>query len=122
MVNEYNPLMEIVLYIYFAINLFIAGMSVDVFNTKRENIRNVSILLFFGTILLLWEFTLADKFEEWFNNSSFGFYWKLYLIKKYDNLDSDALEYIRGQILAENKDKQSQKSVKHLTKILKRNE
>ena len=71
----------------------------------------------------MWEVTIAKKFDDWFNSSEFGFWWKMYINKKYDNLTSEQINYIEGQIRREKelKDKQSHKLIKHLTKILKRN-
>ena len=34
------------IYVYFIINIFIAGMSVNDFNTKEENIKGVLFLVF----------------------------------------------------------------------------
>lgn len=116
--------MEIILYVYFGISLFIAGMGIDVyFNTRKENIQIFFILIFFGGILALWDLLLADRLQNWFNSSEFGFWWKMYINKKYDNLKPEQINYIKGQISAEkeNKSKESQKLIKHLTKILKRN-
>lgn len=119
--------MEITLYIYFGINLFIAGMYFgDVsFNlySKKEIIIWTSFLIFFGGILLLWEATIAQKFDNWFNSSEFGFWWKMNVNKKYDNLKPEQVEYIEGQIRREKglNRKDSNKLIEHLTKILKRN-
>lgn len=109
----------ILLLIYFGINLFVAGMSVSDFNTRKENFQCVSILLLFGVILIFWEFFFAEKFEKWFDSSKFGFWWKLNIERKYDSLHHREIEYIKSQI-AQEKDKNSI-LVKQLKRILKRN-
>jgi len=80
-------------------------------------------LIFFGGILLLWEVTIAKKFDDWFNSSEFGFWWKMYINKKYDNLKLEQIDFIKGQIRREKElnRKESQKLIKHLTKIIERN-
>ena len=118
--------MEIILYIYFAINIFmLGGYFLQEFNpdTFKKEIIVFFIIIFFGGILLLWEATIAKKFDDWFNSSEFGFWWKMNINREYDNLKPEQIDFIKGQIRQERmlNRKYSQKLIEHLTKILKRN-
>ena len=119
--------MEIILHIYFAINLMILGSYLlNEFNhgSKAEKFF-ISVLLFFcGGIFVIWELTLARSYDKWYENSSFRFYFEFYCTGRYSNLEPSILENIKGQILREkeNKDKESKRLVKHLTKILDRHD
>lgn len=120
----------IFIYTYFAINIFIAGMyfgdvSFKLYN-KWEIGSSLFLFLFFGGIILVWQHFFENKFDKFLINTLFGFYWKMYVLNKYDNLSEKQLEYCVNKISTEKElktdDKQSIKLIKNLTKILKRNE
>lgn len=118
--------MEILLYVYFGINLMMLGSYLfDGFNndSKITKIFSSVVLFFFGGILVVYELTIADKVAEWWYNSEIGFWYRLNISKEYDDKSSDYLEALKRRISAEkeNKDKESQKLVKHLTRIVERN-
>ena len=118
-----------VIYIYFATNIFIAGMYYgDVsFNlySRYEISSSLFKLLLFGVIILAWQCFFEARFNKFFTSTLFGFYFNMYILRKYDNLSKEQLNFIIGQISAEKElkttEKQSVKLIKHLTKILKRN-
>lgn len=115
--------MEIVLYIYFGINLMMLGSYIlDSFNndSKLTKLFSSLVLFFFGGILVVYELTIADKVAEWWESSELNFIWTVYILKKYDNLEKDRIEYLEKTLSAQ-KDKNS-KLYKHLTVILNRNE
>ena len=121
--------METVIYIYFATNIFIAGMYYgDVsFNlySRYEIGGSLFKLLLFGVIILAWQCFFETRFNKFFTGTLLGFYFNMYILRKYDNLCKEQLNFIIGQISAEKElkttEKQSVKLIKHLTKILKRN-
>lgn len=114
--------MEIILIIYFGINLMMLGSYLlDSFNddSKLTKLFSSVILFFFGGILVIYELTIADKVAEWWESSELNFIWTVYILKKYDNLEKDRIEYLEKSLSAQ-KDKNSI-FYKHLTVILKRN-
>ena len=114
--------MEIILIIYFGINLMMLGSYLlDSFNddSKLTKLFSSVILFFFGGILVIYELTIADKVAEWWESSELNFIWTVYILKKYDNLEKDRIEYLEKSLSAQ-KDKNS-KLYKHLKLILKRN-
>lgn len=114
--------MEIILYIYFGINLMLLGSYLfDTFNndSKITKIFSSVVLFFFGGILVVYELTIADTVAEWWSNSELNWLWNIYILKKFDNLESNKIKYLKKSILAQ-KDKNS-KLVRQLTKIVKRN-
>jgi hypothetical protein len=73
--------------------------------------------------MALYEIVIVGYIEGGMRDNYFGFLWRLYIIRKYDNLTEEQLNFIRGKISAE-KDKAERESVrlvKHLKIILKRN-
>lgn len=84
-----------------------------------EKIFFILFLLFFGGILVVGELTVAEKIANWWNSSELNFLWKVYIIKKYDNLKPKQVDYIKKQF-SEEGDKNSD-LYKHLKLILKRN-
>ena len=114
--------MEIILYIYFAINLMLLGSYIlDSFNNdnKLTKIFSSLVLFFFGGILVVYELTIANKVAEWWDSSELNFICQVYILKKFDNLEKDRAEYLEKSLSAQ-KDKNS-KLYKHLKLILKRN-
>lgn len=114
------------IYIYLIINsIFLGSYILDSFNNDslREKVFCSFLLFFFGGIMALYEIVIADKFEKWLEGTYFKFLWRVYIIRKYDNLNEDQLNFIRGQISAEKDktEKDSVRLVKHLKIILKRN-
>jgi hypothetical protein len=110
------------LYTYFGVNLMLVGSYIlDRFNTdnKLTKLFFSAILLFFGVFLLIYESTIADKVAKWWDSSELNFLWRVYIVKKYDNLKPKQVEYIKKQF-SEEKDKNSN-LYKHLKLILKRN-
>ena len=103
--------MEIILYIYFGIHLMMVGSYLFYAGI---------VFIFFGGILIVYEFTFADKVADWWDSSELNFIWQVYILKKFDNLEKDRVEYLEKSLSAQ-KDKNS-KLYKHLTVILKRNE
>ncbi len=93
----------------------------DRFNDASKLTRLFSslILFFFGGILVIYELTIADKVAEWWESSELNFIWTVYILKKFDNLEKDRIEYLEKSLSAQ-KDKNS-KLYKHLMVILKRN-
>ena len=114
--------MEIILIIYFGVNLMMLGSYIlDSFNddSKLTKLFSSLALFFFGGILVVYELTIADKVAEWWDNSELNFIWQVYILKKFDNLEKDRVEYLEKSLSAQ-KDKNS-KLYKHLKIILKRN-
>ena len=110
------------LYIYFGINLMLLGSYIlDSFNddSKLTKLFSSLVLFFFGGILVVYELTIADKVAEWWDSSELNFIWQVYILKKFDNLEKDRVEYLEKSLSAQ-KDKNS-KLYKHLKIILKRN-
>lgn len=110
-----------VIYIYLIINSLMLGSYIlDRFNddSVRQKIFCSILLFFFGAILVIFELTIADRVERWWESSELNFLWKVYVFRKYDGLLKSQIEYIEGQILAEDK---NSKLYKHLKIILKRN-
>lgn len=104
--------------IYFGINLVIVGMFLSDNRDKKSIVIFYSVLfILFGGILVLWEFTFANKVRNWFHTSDLYFYYKTYVIKKHDNLTIKQIDYIVNQLSAE-KDKNT---IRRLKIILKRN-
>ena len=114
--------MTYLLYIYFGINLMMLGSYLfDRFNddNKLTKIFSSLVLFFFGGILVVYELTIADKVTKWWDSSELNFIWQVYILKKFDNLEKDRVEYLE-KLLSAQKDKNS-KLYKHLKIILKRN-
>ena len=114
--------MEIVLIIYFGINLMMLGSYLfDRFNddSRLTKLFISLILFFFGGILVVYELTIADKVAEWWDSSELNFLWNVYILKSFDNKSQEYVEAIERAISAE-KNKNSI-FYKHLTVILKRN-
>ena len=110
------------LYIYFGINLMLLGSYIlDSFNddSKLTKLFSSLVLFFFGGILVVYELTIADKVAEWWDSTELNFIWQVYILKKFDNLEKDRVEYLEKSLSAQ-KDKNS-KLYKHLKIILKRN-
>ena len=115
-------MMEIILYIYFGINLMMLGSYLfDRFNddSKMTKIFTSVVLFFFGGILVVYELTIADIVAIWWDNSELNFLWSVYILRKFDNLEAEGIEYLKKSISGQ-KDKNS-KLCKHLTVIVKRN-
>lgn len=115
------------IYIYLLINsIFLGSYLLDRFNNDslREKVFCSVLLFFFGGILVLYEVTISKYIKGGIRDSYFGFLWRLYITRKYDNLNEDQLNFVKSQILAEKykTEKDSVKLVKHLKIILKRNE
>lgn len=93
----------------------------DSFNddSKMTKFFSSLVLFFFGGILVVYELTIADKVAKWWGSCDIGFYYQLYIIKSFDGIPSEELEFLEKTVSAE-KDKNS-KLYKHLTAILKRN-
>ena len=114
--------MEIILIIYFGINLMIFGSYIlDSFNddSKLTKLFSSLVLFFFGGILVVYELTIADRVARWWDSNELNFIWQVYILKKFDNLEKDRVEYLEKSLSAQ-KDKNS-KLYKHLKLILKRN-
>ena len=92
----------------------------DRFNddNKLTKIFSSLVLFFFGGILVVYELTIADKIAEWWDSSELNFLWSVYIIKKFDNLEKDRVEYLERSLSAQDK---NSKFYKHLKLILKRN-
>ena len=101
--------------------MMLGSYILDSFNDDNilTKIKASLVLFFFGGILLIYELSIADKVAEWWGNSNAGFYWRLYVSKSYDNMESQYLKILEEQISQE-KDKNSI-FYKHLKLILKRN-
>jgi hypothetical protein len=98
-------MINIILYIYFAINLIIFGLSFkDTKDLKFVSILQSSIFIAFGIILFLYEFILTDKIKSWFYNSDLSFYYNLYFSNKYNNLTEYQINFIQNKFFTE-KDK-----------------
>ena len=117
--------MEIILYIYFGINLMMLGSYLfDSFNddSKLTKIFSSVLLFFFGGILVAYEFTIADKVAEWWYSSEIGFWYRLTISKEYDDISEEDLKHIENQVRYEKADENPcQKLINHLTRIVKRN-
>ena len=113
--------MEIILYIYFAINLMLLGSYIlDSFNNDsiKEKFFVSALLILFGGISVVYEFTIADKVEEWWDKSDIGFWYKLNISKEFDNKSKDYVEALQRYIL---KEKGTKKDIKRVNRIIKRN-
>ena len=101
--------------------MMLGSYILDSFNDDNilTKIKDSLVLFFFGGILVVTELTIAEKISKWWDSSELNFLWKVYIIKKYDNLKPKQISYIENQILEE-KNKNS-KLYKHLKIILKRN-
>lgn len=113
--------MEIILYIHFAINLMLLGSYIlDNFNNDsiKEKVFVSTLLILFGGILVVYEFTIADKVEEWWDESDIGFYYKLNISKEFDNKSKDYIEALQRYVSEE---KGTKKDVKRVARIIKRN-
>ena len=72
---------------------------------------------------MAYELIIADKVARWWYSSEIGFWYRLNVSKEYDNKSSEYIEALKRYISAEkeNKDKESQKLVKYLIRIVERN-
>lgn len=117
--------MEIILYIYFGINLMMLGSYLfDSFNddTVFNKIFSSVLLFFFGGILVIYELTIADKVAEWWYNSEIGFWYRLNISKEYDNKSSEYIGALKRYTATEKGDtKDSKKFVRNLNRIVNRN-
>lgn len=107
----------IFIYIYFAINIFTAGMSVSDSYTKGKNLKGIYVCLFFGVIFILYYIVPKDRLKNWWIKSNIRFYLRLYVLKEYDNLSDKQIDYVKNELLAEKELKTRNKIIK----ILKRN-
>ena len=101
--------------------MLLGSYILDSFNddSKLTKLFSSLVLFFFGGILVVYELTIADKVAEWWDSSEPNFIWQVYILKKFDNLEKDRVEYLEKSLSAQ-KDKNS-KLYKHLKIILKRN-
>ena len=101
--------------------MMLGSYILDSFNddSKLTKLFSSLVLFFFGGILVVYELTIADKVAEWWDSSELNFIWQVYILKKFDNLEKDRVEYLEKSLSAQ-KDKNSI-FYKHLTVILKRN-
>ena len=101
--------------------MLLGSYILDSFNddSKLTKFFSSLVLFFFGGILVVYELTIADKVAEWWDSSELNFICQVYILKKFDNLEKDRVEYLEKSLSAQ-KDKNS-KLYKHLKLILKRN-
>ena len=101
--------------------MMLGSYILDSFNddSKLTKLFSSLVLFFFGGILVVYELTIADKVAEWWDSTELNFIWQVNILKKFDNLEKDRVEYLEKSLSAQ-KDKNS-KLYKHLKIILKRN-
>lgn len=87
--------------------------------TKKYSIIFSVVCLLIGAITVVYALTISDKVAKWWDSSELNFLWNVYILKKFDNLEEDRVDYLEKSLSAQ-KDKNS-KLYKHLTIILKRN-
>ena len=94
-------MIKILILIYFAINIFMAGYNFsedEKWETRLRAIFGLSIMLFFGSLILIF-YCLSILFSpiyDWLHNE-IGFQYKFYLTKYWENilLDDDYSEKFR---------------------------
>ena len=75
----------------------------DRFNddNKLTKIFSSLVLFFFGGILVVYELTIADKVAKWWDSTELNFIWQVYILKKFDNLEKDRVEYLEKSLSAQ---------------------